>query len=162
MEYSPGSNAGKEAIERAPLPPSTSSLSQTLQKLSIAASSTALPSSSQPSSPARTLPKQNSFDRTSSPNGRLPPRSPLHRSPSSMSQDTRSSTPTLHKKASMNSLHGIGNQQRAPSRASPSRRVGPVADVFLLRNPNSSIVFLHLVCERIYNGWEIAPFRNRR
>lgn len=124
MAYSPGNSAIRETIERAPLPPSTNSLSQTLQKLSIsAASSTALPLSSQPSSPARSFAQHNSSVRTSSPNGRIPPRSPLHRSPSSMSQDTRSSTPTLHKKASMNSLHGIGNQQRAPSRASPSRRV---------------------------------------
>ena len=131
MAYSPGNNTGKEPIERAPLPPSTNSLSQTLQKLSIsAASSTALPSSSQPSSPARTFSNHNSFDRTSSPNGRLPPRSPLRRSPSSMSQDTRSSTPTLHKKASMNSLHGIGSQQRAPSRASQSRRVSLAAFLF--------------------------------
>jgi histone deacetylase HOS3 len=37
-----------------------------------------------------------------------------------MSHDARSSTPTLLRKASMNSLHGIGGV--TPSRASPSRR----------------------------------------
>lgn len=114
----------RESLE---LPPSTStnnSLSNSLARLSIGtAASTGLPSS-QPSSPARSLGQRN--NPIPSPNGKGPPRSPLYRSPSSMSLDRRSSTPgpSLARKASMNSLHGVGGvtPSRAPSRASPSRR----------------------------------------
>ncbi|KAG9248145.1 hypothetical protein BJ878DRAFT_489669 [Calycina marina] len=124
MSYPPRNNMGKEAVERTPLPPTTThSLSRTLQQLSISTeSSTALPSSSQSSSPARSLSVHNNPRRSASPNGRLPSRSPFQRSPSSMSIDTRSSTPPLRKKASMNSLHGMAPQNRTPSRASLSRR----------------------------------------
>ncbi|KUJ16575.1 Arginase/deacetylase [Mollisia scopiformis] len=109
--------------ETAPLPSSInnydSTFAQSLKRLSIsAASATALPSSPQSPHPGRTLGRQDSS--SASPNGRLPPRSPLHRSPSSMSQRSRSSTPTLLRKASLNSLHGVGGV--TPSRTTPSRR----------------------------------------
>jgi histone deacetylase HOS3 len=119
MAYSTSNNVVKET---APLPPSTNdaSLSHSLKRLSIsAASATALPASPAPASPAgRTLGQRNNS--IASPNGTLPPRSPLHRSPSSMSERSRSSTPALLRKASMNSLHGIGGV--TPSRSSSSRR----------------------------------------
>ncbi|KAH7309330.1 hypothetical protein BKA65DRAFT_610553 [Rhexocercosporidium sp. MPI-PUGE-AT-0058] len=107
-----------------PLPPTINNnqaaLSQSLRRLSLnQASATALPASSQPSSPARNLGPQRSSS-SASPNGRLPPRSPLHRSPSSMSTTSRSSTPTLLRKASMNSLHGVGGV--TPSRNSSTSR----------------------------------------
>ncbi|KAL2066069.1 hypothetical protein VTL71DRAFT_2140 [Oculimacula yallundae] len=112
------------ARETSPLPSSTNSnqaaLSQSLRRLSLnQASGTALSASSQPASPARNLGPQRSSS-SASPNGRLPSRSPLHRSPSSMSTTSRSSTPTLHRKVSMNSLHGGGGL--TPSRNSSTSR----------------------------------------
>lgn len=111
----------------APLPPTINkndaSLSHALKRLSIAtACSTALPPSPQSSSSsASKLGQRNQTP--SSPNGR-PPRNPLRRSSSVISLDTRAASPTLHRKASMNSLHGVGGttSARSPSRASPSRR----------------------------------------
>ncbi|KAH8678884.1 hypothetical protein BGZ60DRAFT_428705 [Tricladium varicosporioides] len=88
-----------------------------LKRFSIgAAVSTALPPSPQPQSP-RAFPQRN----LSSPsaNGRTPSRSPHPRSPSAMSIDARASTPSLLRKASMNSLHGVGGV--TPPRSSPSR-----------------------------------------
>ncbi|KAK0124818.1 hypothetical protein ONS96_008699 [Cadophora gregata f. sp. sojae] len=110
--------------ETPPLPPTTNNghaaLSQSDRRLTLnQASATALPPSSQPSSPARNLGPQRSSS-SASPNGRLPPRSPLHRSPSSMSTTSRSSIPTLLRKASMNSLHGVGGV--TPSRNSSTSR----------------------------------------
>ncbi|EPE37077.1 Arginase/deacetylase [Glarea lozoyensis ATCC 20868] len=83
--------------------------------------SIASPSSPQPSSPRNLGPRNYS----PSPNGRIPSRSPNPRSPSAMSSlDARSSTPSLLRKASMNSLHGVSGvtpPRSSPSRASPSR-----------------------------------------
>ncbi|CZT42102.1 related to histone deacetylase HOS3 [Rhynchosporium secalis] len=111
------------ARDKPPLPPTNSSqaaLQQSIRRLSLnQGSPTALPSSSQPSPPARNLEPQRSRS-GASPNGRIPPRSPLHRSPSSMSTTSRSSTPTLLRKASMNSLHGVGGV--TPSRNSSNSR----------------------------------------
>ncbi len=106
----------------APLPPSTVNSEATVsqfQRLSIStASGTALPSSPQVSSPQNSLGQRNY---PSSPNAKTTPRSPLRSSPSSVSLDARSSTPTtLHRKASMNSLHGVGGV--TPPRSSSSRR----------------------------------------
>jgi histone deacetylase HOS3 len=122
MAHLSQNNVAKESPT--PIEQSTNNLPQSMKRLSISASSAAAPSSPQASSPSRPhLQRNNSV---SSPNGKIPPRSPLHRSPSSMSLDARSSTPTLLRKASMNSLHGIGgvtpSRDRTPSRASPSRR----------------------------------------
>jgi histone deacetylase HOS3 len=72
--------------------------------------------STQPSSP-RNLAPRNTY--SPSPNGRLPSRSPNLRSPSAMSIDAQSSTPSLLRKASMNSLQGVGGV--TPPRFSPSR-----------------------------------------
>jgi histone deacetylase HOS3 len=115
-------NIGMGHASPAPLPPSTinneTAVSQ-FQRLSIStASGTALPSSPQVNSPQKSLGQRN---HPSSPNAKTTPRSPLHRSPSSASLDARSSTPTtLHRKASMNSLHGVGGI--TPPRSSSSRR----------------------------------------
>ncbi|KAI6708645.1 hypothetical protein JHW43_008817 [Diplocarpon mali] len=94
-------------------------LAQSLERLSIRqASATALPPS--PSSPARNFGRQHQPSAT--PSGRLPPRSPLHRSPSSMSTHSRSSTPTLLRHVSVNSLHGVGGTNVTPSRTPSSPR----------------------------------------
>ncbi|TVY46074.1 Histone deacetylase [Lachnellula occidentalis] len=74
---------------------------------------------SAPRSPASA--SSRSFrQRTASPNGRASSRPP--RSPSSMSIDARSPTPSLLRKASMNSLHGVGGvtPPRPSSRRSSS------------------------------------------
>jgi histone deacetylase HOS3 len=115
-------NIGMGPASPAPLPPSTINNEATVsqfQRLSIStASGTALPPSPQVSSPSKALGQRN---HPSSPSAKTTPRSPLHRSPSSASLDARSSTPTtLHRKASMNSLHGVGGV--TPPRSSSSRR----------------------------------------
>ncbi|RDL39971.1 Arginase [Venustampulla echinocandica] len=97
----------------------STSFANSLKRFSIGtAASTALPNSPSPQpSPRSFLSRENS---TSFSNDRLPPRSPLQRSPSAMSRDAPSSTPSLLRKASMNSLHGVGGG--TPPRPSPSRR----------------------------------------
>ena len=125
MAHLSQNNAVKESLTPSePLAQSTNNLPQPLKRLSISAAS-ATPSSPQASSPSRAYLQCNNS--SASPNGKVP-RIPLHRSPSSMSLggDARSSTPTLLRKASMNSLHGVGgvtpSRDRTPSLASPSRR----------------------------------------
>lgn len=115
-------NTSNNVVRENALPPSInnhdSTFAQSLKRLSIsAASATALPSSPQSPYLGRTLARQDSS--SASPNGRFPSQSPL-RSPSSMSQRSRSETPTLLRKASLNSLHGVGGI--TPSRTTPSRR----------------------------------------
>ncbi|KAF8846841.1 Arginase/deacetylase [Acephala macrosclerotiorum] len=131
-------NSNNVFKETASLPPSTnnnSTLAHSLKRLSIpATSATALPSSPQSPHPGRTLGRQDSS--SASPNGRLPSRSPLHRSPSSMSQRSRSSTPTLLRKASLNSLHGVGGVT-PPRRASSAQFQN--ASTMVGRSPLSEI-----------------------
>ena len=118
----------------APLPPSTNdnnedslSLSESLRRLDLsAASRTALPPSPAPGSP---LARHQSLSAT--PNGKQQ-RSPLRRSPSSMSIESRS-TPTLLRKASMNSLHGTGGV--TPNKDFASRRASSAQ--FPNRSPSS-------------------------
>lgn len=81
------------------------------------ASETALPPSPQVTSSYRTDGQRNY---PPSPKGTMLSRSPLPRSPSSMSSGAQSSTPTLLRKSSMNSLHGIGGV--TPPRSSSTRR----------------------------------------
>lgn len=92
-------------------------LSACLKRLSLAtASATALPPSSPVGSPAKTTQNHRIV---SSPTTNKPPQSALRRtsSSSSMSANQRSSTPTLNKKTSMSSLHGVGGvtPPRSPS-----------------------------------------------
>lgn len=113
----------RQSATQPPLPPQVNNhnnnLSHTLHRLSIGtASSTALPPSPQINSPSRLGQRQNS---TTSPSSRAPPKSPLRRTSSSHSLDARAATPTLLKKASMNSLRGgSGNTPGTPSRRSSS------------------------------------------
>lgn len=91
-------------------------LLHSMRHLSLAtASATALPPSPQ-ISPGSKPPGQRSYP--SSPNPNRPPRSPVNRSSSAMS--ARSSTPTLMRKTSMNSLRG--NNGTSSPRQSGSRR----------------------------------------
>ncbi|KAI9051747.1 hypothetical protein LZ554_004787 [Drepanopeziza brunnea f. sp. 'monogermtubi'] len=92
-------------------------LSPSLRKLSLSRTASPQPPSSSPS-PNPGTQRQLS----ASPNARLPSRSPLLRSPSSLSTHSRSSTPTLLRKASMNSQHGVGGASVTPSRNSSSSR----------------------------------------
>ncbi|RDW69455.1 arginase [Coleophoma cylindrospora] len=91
-----------------------SNVANQIKRLSL---STSLSPSPQPNPAARAI-AQRSVS-TSSPNAARSPRSAIHRSPSSMSMDARSSTPTLLRKASMNSIHGVSVV--TPPRSSPSR-----------------------------------------
>lgn len=101
-----------------PLPPASNSngdaLVQSMRQFSFnTASATALPPSPRISSPRR----NSSVPKAPSTNERRN-QSPLRRSPSAMSLDTRSASPTLLRKASMNSLKNAGAV--TPTRPSPS------------------------------------------
>ncbi|TAQ91608.1 hypothetical protein B7494_g126 [Chlorociboria aeruginascens] len=113
------SSTDKEAVPPVPRPPPINNdRAHALPPLQTGAA--AIPSS-QTNSPnvASDLTRQRNYQ--SSPTTKAPPRSPLRRTPSSMSLDARSPTPSLHRKASMNSLHGVGGV--TPTRGSTPRRV---------------------------------------
>ncbi|KFY07185.1 hypothetical protein V492_07371 [Pseudogymnoascus sp. VKM F-4246] len=101
-----------------PLPPASNSngdaLVQSMRQFSFnTASATALPPSPRVSSPRR----NSSVPKAPSTNERRN-QSPLRRSPSATSLDTRAASPTLLRKASMNSLKNAG--AITPTRPSPS------------------------------------------
>ncbi|KFY02197.1 hypothetical protein O988_02326 [Pseudogymnoascus sp. VKM F-3808] len=130
QKFLDGSQLALEAMNRSqhgsprrapepPLPPASNTangdaLVQSMRQFSIGtASATALPPSPHVSSPRR----NSSVPKAPSTNERRN-QSPLRRSPSAMSLDTRTASPTLLRKASMNSLKNAGAV--TPTRPSPS------------------------------------------
>lgn len=121
MNHSQLARGGK--VSEPPLPPASNNnndhaLLQSMRHLSVnTASATALSPSPRISSPHRSSSARNA----SIPSERRT-QSPLRRSPSAMSLDTRTASPTLLRKASMNSLKNAGavTPPRSSSRRSSS------------------------------------------